>query len=132
MMRQAGQRSSQTHGQWHNTLTRNAQADCNTDSPTGNNDSSALQREREQRQPKQTRTSFGKNLHQKHQEPSWENITRTQPNEMAHFKPQGQHNRNLTRTQGNQAMHLNPEGNATTTRNEHNTVLGKPHFRKNQ
>ncbi|MQL86638.1 hypothetical protein Taro_019181 [Colocasia esculenta] len=29
-------------------------------------------------------------------------------------------------------MHLNPEGNAATTRNEHNTVLGKPHLHQNQ
>ncbi|MQL91569.1 hypothetical protein Taro_024187 [Colocasia esculenta] len=29
-------------------------------------------------------------------------------------------------------MHLNLKGNATTTRNEHNTVMGKPHFHQNQ
>ncbi|MQL98079.1 hypothetical protein Taro_030781 [Colocasia esculenta] len=29
-------------------------------------------------------------------------------------------------------MHLNPEGNTSATRNEHNIVLGKPHFRQNQ
>ncbi|MQM04733.1 hypothetical protein Taro_037537 [Colocasia esculenta] len=40
----------------------------------------------------------------------------------------GKHHQN-TRSQ---AMHLNLEGSATTTRNEHNTVLRKPHFHQNQ
>ncbi|MQL86581.1 hypothetical protein Taro_019116, partial [Colocasia esculenta] len=89
--RQVGQRNSQTHGQVHNALTGDAQPDCNMDSPTGNNDSSSLPRERAAT-TKTTQGSFGENLHQKRQEPSWENFTRTRPNQTTHFEPQGKHN----------------------------------------
>ncbi|MQM11452.1 hypothetical protein Taro_044362 [Colocasia esculenta] len=55
---------------------------------------------------KTTPGSFGEDLHQKRQEPSWENLTRTQPNQTAHLKPQRQHNSGPKRTQSTPGKNL--------------------------
>ncbi|MQL73514.1 hypothetical protein Taro_005851 [Colocasia esculenta] len=102
--RQAGQRNSQMHGQVHNALTENAQADCNTDSPTGNNDSSSLQRE--QRQPKQHEAALGRTS------------TKSAKSHPGRTSPERSPTKRHT---------SNHRGNTTygNNRNEHGTALGE-------
>ncbi|MQM20966.1 hypothetical protein Taro_053996 [Colocasia esculenta] len=116
---QAGQCNSQTHGQAHNALIDNAQADCNIDSPTGNDDSSSPPRERSDDQSKH-KAALGRTSAKKSQEPSWENLTRTQPNRTTHFKPQGQHNVQHDRNEHGAVLR------ETLTRTTTNG-FGKPH-----
>ncbi|MQL74802.1 hypothetical protein Taro_007155 [Colocasia esculenta] len=68
--------SSQAHGQAHHTLTDNVQADCNTDSPTGNDDTSSPLRESSDDQSKH-KAALGRTSAKMCQELSWENLTRT-------------------------------------------------------
>ncbi|MQM06170.1 hypothetical protein Taro_038991, partial [Colocasia esculenta] len=86
-------------------LTDNSQADCNTDSPTNNNDSSSPLRESSDNQSKH-KAALGRTSAKKSREPSWENLTRTQPNRTTHFKPQGQHNGGPKQTQSTPGKNL--------------------------
>ncbi|MQL84198.1 hypothetical protein Taro_016703 [Colocasia esculenta] len=119
LTRQAGQRNGQTHVQAHNTLTDNAQADCNIDSLTGNEDSSSPPRESSDDQTKH-KAAFGRTSAKKSQEPSWENLTRMQPNRTTNFKPQGQHNAQHDRNEHGAVLR------ETLTRTTTNG-FGKPH-----
>ncbi|MQL68728.1 hypothetical protein Taro_001014, partial [Colocasia esculenta] len=156
--RQPGQRNGQTHGQRHHTLTDNAQADYNTDSPTGNNDNSSLQRESSDNQnstkqlcgeppPKAPRAILGE-PHQIAAQPNDTlQTTRATQREREQRQPK-QHEAALRRTSTKSAKSRpgrtspdrsptkrhtsNHKGNTTVAQNKHKALLGRTSARSDK
>ncbi|MQM19362.1 hypothetical protein Taro_052364, partial [Colocasia esculenta] len=101
--RQPGQRNSQTHGQAHNALTRNAQADYNTD--------------------KRERESESSDNQNKHRAALGRTSTKSAKSRPGRTSPECSPTKRHT---------LNHRGNTTVAQNEHRALLGRTSARSDK